>query len=221
MTKEEIYNNSLFAKYYDYLISENEKYNLTAITQKDDVYIKHFIDSISLNKAYDLNKEVSLCDVGSGAGFPGVPLKICYPNINVTLIEATSKRVNFLRNLTNLLNIDVNLINSRAEDCANFYREKFDVVVARAVANMPILLELLVAFVKINGYIVLYKGDKGIQELKESANALKILGCKCEDVVEYELPNNCGKRTLLKIKKISETNKRYPRRYAEINKKPL
>lgn len=218
---DNIYLNPKFELYYNYLISENEKYNLTAITQKDDVYIKHFIDSISLNKIIDLNKSISLCDVGSGAGFPGIPLKLCYSNLQVTLVEPTVKRVNFLKNLCNQLNVDVNIINNRAEDCVNDYRNVFDIVVARAVANTPILLELLVGFVKINGYIVLYKGDKGKQEINEARNALNILGCNCEEIIEYDLPNNSGKRTLLKIKKIKETNNKYPRRYAEIKKKPL
>lgn len=211
-----------FELYYDYLVSENEKYNLTAITDKNEVFIKHFEDSLAIDKLFDLDKEYSLCDIGSGAGFPSIPLKICYPKLKVTIIEPTLKRVNFMKSLVNKLGLsDVTIINGRAEDLAKQYSNQFDFVVARAVASLPILLELLVSYAKVNSYIVAYKGDKGEIDALNSKNALKVLSCEVEDIFSYELENELGKRTLIKILKKKETSEKYPRKYAEIKKKPL
>ena len=216
-----IKNKELFDIYYNYLVEENEKYNLTSITKYEEVVNKHFLDSLEMENVYDLDKDVSICDVGSGAGFPGIPLKIEHSNINLTIIEPTTKRINFLDNLVKKLNLsNVILVNDRAEN-ASSYRETFDVTCARAVASIPILLELLVPLTKVNGKIILYKGDKGLVELEESTKALKELNCTVEKTYEYDLPDDMGKRVLIVINKNSKTNLKYPRRYSIIKHNPL
>lgn len=216
-----IKNKEKFDLYYEFLVSENEKYNLTSITKYSEVYAKHFIDSLAMEEVVDLNQELSICDVGSGAGFPGIPLKIEHNNINLTIIEPTAKRVQFLYELTKKLELsNVNLINDRAENATD-YREKFDITCARAVASMPILLELLVPITKVGGKIILYKGDKGLIELDESKNALKELKCTVEKIHDYDLPDDLGKRFLIVFKKDSKTNIKYPRRYSIIKHNPL
>lgn len=215
-------NKDKFQLYYEFLIEENSKYNLTSIIEKDEIYIKHFYDSLAMKKLLDLNEIKSICDVGSGAGFPAIPLKICFPYLEITIIEPTLKRVNFLKMLVEKIKLDnIRIINARAEDIANEYIEKFDVCTARAVSSMPILLELLVSYAKVGGHIVLYKGNKGIEELTEAKKALSILNCNINKIYDYELPGDYGKRILIDIIKNKCTDKKYPRRYAEIKKKPL
>ena len=214
-------NKEKFDIYFKFLIEENQKYNLTAITDEKEVYIKHFSDSLLMKDVIDLNKSIKICDVGSGAGFPGVPLKICFPNIDLTIIEPTKKRVNFLEMLCEKLDIKVNIINARAEDMANTLEEEFDIVTARAVANTNILLELLVKICKINGKIILYKGDKAINEIDEAKNSLNLLSLNVESINKFELDDNFGIRNLVVINKNKKTNNKYPRRYAEILRKPL
>lgn len=216
-----IKNKDKFEEYFSYLVSENEKYNLTSIVKYDEVYSKHFHDSLSMENVVNLDKDISICDVGSGAGFPGIPLKIEHDSIKLTIIEPTTKRINFLANLINKLDLkDVTLINGRAEE-ATSEREKFDITCARAVAQVPILLELLVPLTKVNGKIILYKGDKGTLELDESKRALKELNCSVEKIYEYDLPLDMGKRMLIVINKNSKTNIKYPRRYSVIKNNPL
>ena len=206
-----------FEKYYKFLVEENNKYNLTSITDKDEVYIKHFLDSLSIENIIDLDN-ISLCDVGSGAGFPAIPLKIMYPNIKLTIIEPTLKRCNFLKQVVEMLNMkDVEIINDRAENIKDMH---FDVVCARAVSNLSILLELCIPLVKVNGYFISMKGSNYKEELDDASNALNALDAKVEDIYEYDL-EEYGKRVLLKIKKIKETKKIYPRMYSQIKKKPL
>lgn len=214
-------NKEKFDLYYDFLIEENKKYNLTAITDKEEVYIKHFIDSLLMDKVFDLSKEIKICDVGSGAGFPGIPLKICYPNIDLTIIEPTKKRTNFLQMLCDKLDIKVNIINDRVENVANDLEEEFDIVTARAVASTNILLELLVKICKTKGNLVLYKGDKANEEIKLASNAIKVLGLDLKSVNTYELDANYGTRNIVVLNKKEKTNSKYPRRYAEILRKPL
>lgn len=214
-------NKEKFRIYYEFLISENEKYNLTAITKEQEVYIKHFSDSLLMDKVVDLNGNITICDVGSGAGFPGIPLKICYPNIELTIIEPTKKRVKFLEMLCEKLNIEVNIINARVEDVAGSLEEKFDIVTARAVASTNILVELLTKICKINGKIVLYKGDKALDELKEAKKALELLKLSVKCSKNFELDYGYGSRTIVVLKKDDKTSIKYPRRYAEILKKPL
>lgn len=214
-------NKEKFDIYYRFLVEENEKYNLTNITEINEVTIKHFFDSLAMKEIVDLTKPLKLCDVGSGAGFPAIPLKICFPNLDVTIIEPTTKRTNFLKMLCDKLSINVNIINARAEDVSRDLEESFDIVTARAVANTSILLELLTRITKVNGNIILYKGEKAKEELFEATNALKMLNLEVNNMFAYELPNNYGSRFLIDIKKTKKTNDRYPRRYAEIKKKPL
>ena len=214
-------NEEKFLKYYVYLIEENQKYNLTSITEKEEAYIKHFIDSLEMEKIIDLNN-VSLCDVGSGAGFPGVPLKIEHDSIALTIIEPIGKRVNFLNNLVSLLDLkNVSVINARAEDYGKENRSEFDIVCARAVSNTSILLELLAPLCKVGGKIILYKGEKGKEEIEKADNALKILNLKVDELYNYSLPKDMGKRMLIVITKTKEISNKYPRRYAEIKHKPL
>ena len=211
-----------FNKYYELLVEENSKYNLTNITEKNDVFEKHYNDSIYMNKIIDLNTVESLCDIGSGAGFPALPLKIAYPHLKITIIEPTLKRVNFMKMVCDMLDLkDVTIINGRAEDIIKDYRECFDVVTARAVANLQMLLELTVPYAKINGYVISYKGSNASEELSLCDNAFNVLKCNVEEIKEYELNDNYGKRTLIKIIKKDKTNTKYPRRFAEIKKKLL
>lgn len=218
---DRINNNEKFSLYYNYLIQENEKYNLTNITEKDEAYIKHFYDSIQLEQVIDFNNIKTLCDVGSGAGFPSIPLKIIYPHLHITIIEPTLKRCNFLNNLVELLQLDnVTIINDRAENMTSL-RENFDIVTARAVAAMPILLELCVPLTKVNGYFISLKGSSFHEEMMKSSNAIKLLDVKVNKVLEYELLNNYGKRSIIMFEKIKQTNNKYPRKYSLIKSKPL
>lgn len=207
--------------YYEFLISENQKYNLTAITNKEEVFIKHFEDSLSVEKIIDLNNLSTICDVGSGAGFPGVVLKIKYPHLKLTIIEPTLKRCNFLSQLVLKLGLkDVIIINGRAEDMKNM-RESFDLVVARAVSSLPILLELCIPLVKVKGYFIALKGSNYKLEVNDSSNALKLLSSTIEESLEYELSNNYGTHSLIKVLKLNKTNNNYPRLYKDIKNKPL
>ncbi len=211
-----------FNKYYELLVEENNKYNLTNITAKDEVFEKHFNDSIYMNKIIDLNNVETLCDIGSGAGFPALPLKIAYPHLKITIIEPTLKRVNFMKIVCELLSLnDVTIINGRAEDVIKDYRDSFDVVTARAVANLQMLLELTVPYAKENGYVISYKGSNAKEELALCKNAFNLLKCNVDEIKEYELNDSYGKRTLIKIIKKEKTNTKYPRRFAEIKKKLL
>ena len=213
----DIINNDAFKKYYNFLIEENKKYNLTSITEEKEVYIKHFLDSLSIENIIDLNN-ISLCDVGSGAGFPSIPLKIMYPSIKLTIIEPTAKRCNFLQQVVEMLNMkDVKIINDRAENIKDMH---FDVVCARAVSNLPILLELCIPLVKVNGYFIAMKGSNYKEELDISNNALKELDSRIDSLYKYDL-DEFGNRVLIKIKKDKQTKKIYPRMYSQIKKKPL
>ena len=218
---DKILNNEKFLLYYNFLVQENEKYNLTSITEKEEAYIKHFYDSIQLEKAIDLNNITTLCDVGSGAGFPSIPLKIVYPHLHITIIEPTLKRCNFLNQLVELLQLEnVTIINDRAENMTNL-RETFDIVCARAVAAMPILLELCVPLVKLNKYFIALKGSLFHEEMIKSSNAIKVLNVNVNKVYEYELLNNYGKHSIIVFEKTKNTNIKYPRKYNLIKNKPL
>ena len=216
-TINDITNNDSFKKYYEFLKEENEKYNLTTITEEAEVYYKHFIDSLSVENIVDLDN-IWFCDVGSGAGFPSIPLKIMHPTMHLTIIEPTLKRCNFLKELVKLLNLkDVEIINDRAE---NVKDRHFDIVSARAVSSLPILLELCIPLVKVNGYFIAFKGSNYQEELTLSNNALKKLDAKLVDLYKYDL-DTYGTHYLLKVLKEKETNKIYPRIYSQIKKKPL
>ena len=218
---DRIKKNELFEKYYTFLVEENEKYNLTSITEKEEAYIKHFYDSVQLEKAININEISSICDVGSGAGFPSIPLKIVYPHLHVTIIEPTLKRCNFLNQLVNLLGLqNVTIINDRAENVVDL-RETFDIVCARAVASMPILLELCVPLVKVGGKFVSLKGSSFHEELLASKNAIKLLNVKVENIYEYDLSKDYGKHSVITFSKEIKTNTKYPRKYSVIKNKPL
>lgn len=218
---EQIINNEKFKIYYNFLISENQKYNLTSITNEEEVYIKHFYDSIQMAKIVDLTQPVTMCDVGSGAGFPSIPLKILYPNIDLTIIEPTLKRCNFLNQLVTMLKLEnVTIINDRAENMQK-YRHTFDIVTARAVANLSILCELCIPLTKVKGLFIAMKGSAYVEELNNAFNALKMLDSVVTKVYDYELLNNYGKHSIIIIKKEKETNSKYPRNYSIIKKKPL
>ena len=206
-----------FYEYAQFLVEYNEKVNLTTITELDEIYEKHFYDSLLIGSL--VQGKQTLCDVGSGAGFPGIPLKIIYPEIQLTILEPLQKRVQFLKLLTEKLGIEVNIVNQRAED-AKEYRESFDVVTARAVANLNILAELCIPLVKKEGIFIAMKGSKGIEELEQAQKATKELGCEVEEIQENELSNN-EKRINIVYRKIRETAAVFPRKYAAMKKKPL
>ena len=207
-------------KYYELLIEYNKVMNLTGITEKEEVYLKHFYDSLTIIKVIDLNKVDSLCDIGTGAGFPGLVLKIVFPNLKITLLDSLNKRINFLNNVINELNLkNIEAIHTRAEEYAILNRNKFDITTSRAVAHLAILLEYAVPITKEKGYFIPLKGNID-EELNESENALKCLNSKIEKIEHFELPIEESKRNIIKIQKIKD-NKKYPRKYSEIKKKRL
>ena len=205
-----------FIKYYELLKEWNSKINLTAITEFDDVFIKHFYDSLCLVKGVNLSDQ-SLLDVGSGAGFPSIPLKIIYDNLDVTIIDSLNKRINFLKALTKDLKIEVKLIHGRAEEHKN--KNYYDLVTARAVSNLVILSELCIPFVKKGGYFISLKGSKYNEELEKSSNAIKTLGGKLREVIEYDIYGSG--RSLIIVDKVKDTNNKYPRIYGKIKSNPL
>jgi 16S rRNA (guanine527-N7)-methyltransferase len=208
-------------QYYELLVTWNERMNLTSITDKESVYLKHFYDSLMLAKVIDLNKVSSLCDVGTGAGFPGLVLKIVYPHLHVTLVDSMQKRVHFLNEVITKLDLkNVQLENVRAEDYSKTTREQFDVVTARAVAKLNILLEYCTPLVKEEGYFIPLKGNVD-EEMQNISHALKELTLSIEDNIKFKLPFENSERTIIKFKKEAITNKKYPRSYKEILKKPL
>ena len=211
-----------FIKYYNLLIEYNNKFNITAITEEKDVYIKHFIDSVLVVDKFisGSGKGLKMIDVGSGGGFPAIPVKILKEDLSLTLLEATGKKCEFLRTVVSELCLtDVTVINDRAETLAKSEkRESFDICTARAVARLNTLSEYCMPFVKVNGIFVSCKGD-AMEEVKEAENAVKILGGKIEEVFEYNLDD--AKRTLVKIKKIKSTDKKYPRGNGKERKNPL
>lgn len=207
-------------KYYELLIEYNKVMNLTGITEKEDVYLKHFYDSLTISKIIDLNNENSLCDLGSGAGFPGIVIKIFYPNLNVVLVDSLNKRINFLNTVIKELELkDISAIHTRIEDYAKENQEKFDVVTARAVAPLNILLELGINLVKVGKYFIAMKGN--IENEPDYNNAIKKLDCSLGNIVKFKLPVEESNRSLIKIIKEKSTSKLFPRKYNEIKKKPL
>ena len=207
-------------KYYNILKEENEKYNLTRIIEKEAVYLKHFYDCLTITKIIDINKE-SICDLGSGAGFPGLVLAICFPNAKLTLIESNGKKCNFLNIVKEKLSLqNVNIINARVEEYAKENRELFDIVTARAVAPIKHLLEYGVPLVKVDGYFVAMKSNIE-EETNNIKNYYNKLNINLEEKIEFNLPKENSLRTLLKYQKKDTTNIKYPRRYSEIIKKDI
>lgn len=208
-------------KYYNLLVEWNEKINLTAITDKEEVYLKHFYDSLTLIKAYDLTKNIKVCDVGTGAGFPGIVLKIVFPNIDIMLVDALNKRILFLNEVIDKLNLkNISAVHKRAEDFARENIEKFDLVTSRAVAKLNILNELCIPMVKIDGYFIAMKANiEG--ELESSKKSIKELDSIVEDIVSFSLPIENSTRNLIKIKKLRKSKEKYPRKFDKITKNPL
>lgn len=219
ITIDDIKTNKLFDKYYSILVEENEKYNLTAITDKEGVYYKHFLDCAEVLNYIDLNN-ANVADVGSGAGFPGIVLKILCPSLKLTIIEPIGKRCNFLTMLCEKLNLsDVLILNERAE---NLQKEKnhFDYVFARAVSNLPMLTEICAPLVKVDGMFIALKGSNYAEELELAKNAIKELKCSLVDIKTYEL-KDYGLHSIVLLKKKEATSDKYPRPFAQIKHKPL
>ena len=218
ITKEQL---NLLDKFYQLLIEWNQKINLTTIVEYEEVYLKHFYDSLTLYKEINLNNEMFLCDVGSGAGFPGIVLKICFPQLNVVLVDSLKKRVNYLNTIIKELKLkQIVAIHSRMEDFSRANEEKFDIITARAVANMNILLEISAKALKIGGSLILMKANCD-EEINNSKNALQKLSCKIVKVNKFELPQEKGHRTLIHITKEETTDLKYPRNIDKIKKNPL
>lgn len=212
-----------FQKYFELLVEWNEKMNLTAITDESGVALKHFADSLSLLNFVDIPQNSSLADVGTGAGFPGVVLKIARPDIKLTLIDSLNKRLVFLGEVCAQLGIEAKLIHSRAEDGARDekLRESFDFVASRAVARMNVLSEYCLPYVKVGGAFCAMKGAQANEEFKESLNANNTLGGKLEKKYFFELPENGGERAIAVVRKVKNTPQKYPRQSGKIKAKAL
>ncbi len=211
-----------FEKYYELLIDWNSKINLTRITDRDEVALKHFADSLTLLNYLDIPENARVIDVGTGAGFPGIPLKIARPDIKLTLLDSLNKRLLFLGEVCTKLSLEAELVHSRAEEGGQNpeLREKFDLAVSRAVARLNTLSEYCVPFLKVGGVFAPMKGPDLDEELSEAGNALKTLGAKIRDVHSFEL-QNAGGRTIVIVDKIAKTPKAYPRHGGKIKSKPL
>lgn len=212
-----------FQKYFELLVEWNEKMNLTAITDEIGVALKHFADSLSLLNFVDIPQNSTIADVGTGAGFPGVVLKIARPDIKLTLIDSLNKRLVFLNEVCSQLGIDAELIHSRAEDGARDekLRESFDFAVSRAVARMNVLSEYCLPYVKVGGAFCAMKGAQANEEFKESLNAINTLGGKLEKKYFFELPENGGERAIAVVRKVKNTPQKYPRQSGKIKAKAL
>lgn len=207
-----------FQSYMDLLLSWNKIMNLTAITEPSEIIEKHFLDS--LFPLLDNDLKGSLCDVGSGAGFPSIPMKIVCPQLSVTIIEPLQKRCRFLNEVVSVLGLEnVTIINARSEDIAREKRESFDIVIARALAQLPMLCELCIPHVKVGGIFIAMKAEKGFEEAKASENAIKVLGCQLEKIDRYETLG--FKRYNFIYRKVKKTPLQYPRAFAKIKHKTL
>lgn len=214
-----------FLQYYEMLIEKNKVMNLTSITEFEEVIHKHFVDSVvNFEKMVDNSKKIMLIDVGTGAGFPGIPIKIVYPSVKVVLLDSLNKRIKFLQEVIEELRLeDIVTVHSRAEDAGRNgeYREKFDYCVSRAVANLATLSEYCLPFVKLGGYFISYKAGEIEDELEQSKNAIQLLGAKIEKQENFILPDTDIHRTMIYIKKIRPTSQRYPRKSGMPSKDPL
>ncbi len=213
-----------FASYFETLVDWNTRMNLTAITDQKEVYLKHFFDSLApILLGYLDNQPIKLLDIGAGAGFPSLPMKILFPQLEVSIIDSLNKRITFLQALADKLGLDgVHFYHGRAEDFGQKkdFRGHFDLVTARAVASLPVLLELTIPFLKLNGRLIALKASSADSELQEAENALSTLFSQVSDRKDYQLPNG-DPRNLTIVTKKKETPKRYPRKAGTPNKKPL
>ena len=212
-----------FVQYYELLIEWNKVMNLTAITDLEDVIQKHFIDSLTIVKAI-CPKNKTIIDVGTGAGFPGIPIKIAFPETKIVLLDSLNKRINFLNEVIHRLNLkEIRTFHGRAEDYGKNpeYREQFDLCVSRAVANLSSLSEYCIPFVKQDGCFISYKSGKASDEMNSAKNAIKLLGGRIENVLKFNLPDSTVDRTLITIKKIVATPKKYPRTAGKPSREPL
>ena len=213
-----------FELFYKMLIETNKSMNLTAITDEDEVIEKHFIDSLSCRRVVDMSQIRTCIDVGTGAGFPGIPLKIVYPEIDFVLVDSLNKRVKFLKDVKEALGLEgLEALHGRAEDYAKdaAYREKYDLCVSRAVANLATLSEYCLPYVKVDGMFIPYKSGEIDEEVKGSKKAVKVLGGEIEDVVKFELPGTDIGRSFVKIHKVKNTAKKYPRKAGMPSREPI
>ncbi|MGI6707119.1 MAG: 16S rRNA (guanine(527)-N(7))-methyltransferase RsmG [Clostridia bacterium] len=215
---------SRFSQYYHVLLDWNKRMNLTAITEEEEVAKKHFLDSISPLTGQWIPQKASLIDVGTGAGFPGIPLKIVREDLKLTLLDSLQKRVNFLEEVTGVLGLtNIEIYHGRAEDYGRKaeFRGKFDIGVSRAVAELPVLLELVLPFIKIGGLFIAYKGPGVFEEIEEGKKALELLGGRVEDILSVEIPGTDLKHYLTIVRKSKQTPTKYPRKAGKPERSPI